>query len=192
VDTRNVGRNAIREELARSALTRFLDQGFENATFDALAADAGVSRSTYLRYFAGKEEVVLFEFDALSDAIVDALSDPSGQGATEWDILRGSLTPAVDFLSGSDRQLRLMQLVWQTPALYSRLHQKQATWRPRMVQQLSLREGASMTDLLGLRTRVATALECLTVAIEVWLEEGGQPALCDLLDQAFEAVRRTR
>jgi AcrR family transcriptional regulator len=192
VGTRDIGRNAIREELARSAMTLFLDQGFEKVTFDVLAAKAGVSRSTYLRYFAVKEDVVLFVFDSVFEAIVDALSVASGQGDTEWDALRCSFTPAADFLSSSEEQLRRMQLVWRTPALYSRLHQKQATWRPLMVERLSSDGEGSVTNSLALQTRVAAALECLSVAIGTWLAGGGEPDLHDLLDQTFQAIATAR
>ncbi|MGA1813965.1 TetR family transcriptional regulator [Frondihabitans sp. 4ASC-45] len=190
--TRDIGRNAIRKELARSALTLFLDRGFEKVTFDVLAAEAGVSRSTYLRYFAVKEDVVLFVFDTVFKAMLDALSVASGHGDTEWEALRRSLTPAADFLSSSDQQLRRMQLVWRTPALYSRLHQKQATWRPPMAERLSSDGETSTTNNLALRTRVAAALECLSVAIGTWLEGDGEPDLHDLLDQTFQAIATTR
>lgn len=189
--TRDIGRSAIREELARLALPLFLEHGFEKVTFDALAAAAGVSRSTFLRYFAVKEDVILFVFDPVGDAVVDALGAAPAQD-TEWEALRGCLVPAVDFLNGSGQQLALMRLIWSTPALYSRLHQKQAGWRPRMVQQLISRSGSSPAGTLAPRTRVAAALECLTVAIESWLEQDGSHELNDLLDQTFQALHFTR
>lgn len=194
--TRDIGRSAIREELARLALPQFLDRGFDKVTFDVLAESAGVSRSTFLRYFPTKEDVVLFVFDAVGDDVVDALSVTADQ-VSEWAALRHCLEPAVQFLSRSEQQVPLMRLVWSTPALFLRLHQKQAGWRPRMAQQLvdradSAPEGSSPVGSLALRTRVAAALECLTVAIDSWLEEDGSRELSDLLDQTFEAIRLIR
>lgn len=203
VGTRAIGRNAIREELARVALPQFIGNGFDKVTFDALAAAAGVSRSTFLRYFASKEDVVLFVFDAIGDAIVDALGS-GPEEVSEWDALRHCLDPALAFLGGpgdtsdhgnsgdSGERLALMRLIWETPALYSRLHEKQASWRPRMVRQLSKRDGSPPASPLTLRTRVAAALECLTVALESWLGEDGRSKLGDLLDQTFEAISSIR
>ena len=191
VGTRAIGRTAIREELARVAFPQFSDNGFDKVTFDALAAGAGVSRSTYLRYFASKEDVVLFVFDPVGDAVVDALgARPDDE--IEWDALRRCLDPAVAFLGDPGERLALVQLIWRTPALYSRLHEKQASWRPRMVQQLSARSGSRSASPLALRTRVAAALECLTVALESWLGEEGRPELGALLDQAFDALSPSR
>lgn len=189
--TRAIGRNAIRDELARGAFPQFTDRGFDGVTFDELAVGAGVSRSTFLRYFVSKEDVVLFVFDAVGDDIVSTLSAlPATE--EEWDVLRRSLDPVVSFLSNTEGKLALMQLIWKTPALYSRLHEKQASWRPRMVEQLAAREGVRAVSPLALRTRVAAALECLTVAIEAWLEDEGRSELHDLIAETFEALRPAR
>ncbi len=187
MNTRAIGRNAIREQLARVALSQFRDLGFDRVTFDALAAGAGVSRSTFLRYFVSKEDVVLFVFDSVGDGIVGALIDRP-EAEAEWDVLRRSLDPAVAFLQDADSKLALMHLIWTTPPLYSRLHEKQAGWRPRMVKELALRESSSRATPLALRTRVAAALECLTVAIEAWLHDEGRSELGDLLDETFDAL----
>jgi AcrR family transcriptional regulator len=191
VRTRAIGRNAIRDELARVAFPQFRDRGFDGVTFDVLAAGAGVSRSTFLRYFLSKEDVVLFVFDAVGDDIVSSLGALPAPEA-EWDLLRRSLSPVVSFLSDADDKFSLMQLIWRTPALYSRLHEKQASWRPRMVERLAAREGFRPASPLALRTRVAAALECLTVAIEAWLEDEGRSELDDLLAETFDALRPAR
>ena len=185
--TREIGRSAVRDQLVRVAFPHFLEHGFDGVTFDALAREAGVSRSTFLRYFPGKEDVVLAVVDPLADAIDDALGT-ARENETEWRALRRGLEPVVAFLDGPEKRLDLMRLIWRTPALYSRLHEKQAAWRPRMVQRLADRPGPPSDDL-SRRTRVAAALECLTVAIDAWLAADGRPGLGALLDRTFDAVR---
>ncbi|UHH16380.1 TetR/AcrR family transcriptional regulator [Streptomyces malaysiensis] len=96
--TRDIGRSAIREELARVALGLFSRESFEAVTLDDLAASAGVSRSTFLRYFGSKEEVVLFTFDPLGDQMAEALrARPADED--HWTALRRAVEPAVAFLS---------------------------------------------------------------------------------------------
>src|ERR1700759_88351 len=52
-------RQLVRDELAEAALRLLARQGFEETTVDELAAAAGVSRRTFFRYFASKEDVVI-------------------------------------------------------------------------------------------------------------------------------------
>jgi len=191
LSTRAIGRAAIRDELASIALTRFFDAGFDNVTFDDLATAAGVSRSTFLRYFGSKEDVVLFVFDPLGDAMSAALaSRPIVED--EWTALRRSVDPAVALLMRDPGEgLALLRLVWDTPALWGRLHEKQANWRLALVDRLSERPGADTPPALVLRTRVMAALGCLMVAFDGWLEGEGRDDLDVLADLTFGALAPT-
>jgi AcrR family transcriptional regulator len=188
LSTRAIGRAAIRDELASIALPRFLDAGFDNVTFDDLATAARVSRSTFLRYFGSKEDVVLFVFDPLGDAMSAALaSRPAAED--EWTALRRSVDPAVALLVRDPGEgLALLRLVWNTPALWGRLHEKQASWRAALVDRLSQRSGADTPSPLVLRTRVMAALGCLMVAFDSWVEGEGRDDLDVLADLTFGAL----
>ena len=62
-NTREIARAAVRAELGQVAFELFLREGFDKVTIDDLAAAAGVSRSTFLRYFGTKEDAVLSAFE---------------------------------------------------------------------------------------------------------------------------------
>jgi AcrR family transcriptional regulator len=186
LSTRAIGRAAVREELAKVALPRFFDLGFDAVTFDDLAGAAGVSRSTFLRYFGSKEDVVLYVFDPLGDQMARALA-ARPHTEDEWTALRHAVTPAVDLLvRDPDAGLALLRLVWSTPALWARLHEKQASWRPALVDLLI--ERGSPEALLAVRTRVMAALGCLMVAFDRWVETDGREPLGALTDGTFEAL----
>ena len=186
--TRAIGRNAVRDELARGAFPQFCSKGFEAVTFDDLATAAGVSRSTFLRYFGNKEEVVLFTFDPFGDAMAGALAArPAAE--PDWAALRRALDPVVAHLTRApDEALVLLRLVGQTPALCNRLREKQTSWRPGLVHTLTERPERQPATPLVLHARVAAALECLTVALERWVAEHGAHDLDGLLDETFGAL----
>ncbi|MFF5075551.1 TetR family transcriptional regulator [Actinoplanes sp. NPDC000266] len=186
VSTRAIGRAAIRDELASVALPRFVEAGFDSVTFDDLASAAGVSRSTFLRYFGSKEDVVLYVFDPLGDALVAALA-ARPVAEDEWTALRRSVDPFVALLAREPGEgLALIRLVWTTPALWARLHEKQAGWRPALVNRLAERSGGEPS--LALRTRVVAALGCVMVAVDSWVEGEGREALDALTDLTFAAL----
>ena len=187
VGTREISRHAVRAELARVAFNRFCLTGFNQVTFADLSEAAGVSRSTFLRYFGTKEDVVLFVFDPVGDVIADAL-DAGRANQDDWDRLRNALKSAVTFLVRDVQELvTILGLIDETPALCARLREKQAEWRPGIVARLQ--ETASSADgpAVIANVRVAAALECLWIVLGQWSASGGQEDLGTLLDAAFAA-----
>ncbi|PAN00767.1 TetR family transcriptional regulator [Streptomyces sp. Alain-F2R5] len=187
VGTREISRHAVRAELARVAFNRFCLTGFNQVTFADLAKAAGVSRSTFLRYFGTKEDVVLFVFDPVGDVIADAL-DADRADRDDWSRLRNALESAVTFLVRDVRELvTILDLIEQTPALCARLREKQAEWRPGIVARLQKATSPADGSSVIANVRVAAALECLWIVLGQWSASGGEEDLGELLDVAFAA-----
>jgi AcrR family transcriptional regulator len=55
----------VRERLVAAAFAQFADHGFEATTVDEIAQQAGVSRRTFFRHFATKEDAVFPDHDAI-------------------------------------------------------------------------------------------------------------------------------
>jgi AcrR family transcriptional regulator len=187
ISTRAIGRAAIRDELGNLALERFLEAGFDPVTFDDLAARSGVSRSTFLRYFGSKEDVVLYVFGALEEQMASALAArPSSED--DWTALRAAVTPAVALLTDDAANgFARIQLVWSNPALSARLHEKQAGWRSALVDVLARRSDNS-APIITVRARAMAALGCVMVAYDGWVESDGAARLASLTDEAFAAL----
>ncbi|MFE5113658.1 TetR family transcriptional regulator [Streptomyces sp. NPDC056663] len=184
--TRDIARGAIRDELAQVARDQFRRHGFDKVTFDDLAAAADVSRSTVLRYFGSKEEVVLSAFDTFGDRMAEAVrARPAGEA--DWTVLRRALDPVVEHLSRQPSEtIDLLRLVHDTPALCTGLREKSVTWHQPLMDALAERPAA--TPVLAAHVRVAAAMDCLTVALEHWVGDGGRADLATFLDDAFSAL----
>jgi AcrR family transcriptional regulator len=185
--TRDIARTAVRAELAQVAFELFLREGFDQVTINDLAAAAGVSRSTFLRYFGSKEEAVLGGLDAYGDQIADALrTRPNDED--DWMALRRALDVLVDYyLQDLAGALDMTRLILTTPALCAGRLEKQYRWHPALTQALAERNGNSPPPL-ALSVRAAAALDCLNIALDHWTASDGQLDLADLLDEAFAAL----
>ncbi|MEE1798023.1 TetR family transcriptional regulator [Streptomyces sp. JV176] len=186
--SRDIARAAVRAELAQVAFELFCREGFDHVTVNELAAAAGVSRSTFLRYFHTKEEAVLGAFDTHGTQVADALrARPAGED--DWAALRRALDTVADqYRQDPAGTLAIARLVQDTPALCARQLEKQHGWRPALTEALAERGGSDGPASLVLSVRVAAALDCLNVAVDHWSESDGRLDLVDLLDEAFAAL----
>ena len=189
--TRDIARAAVRAELTRVALELFRRDGFAQVTLDDLAAAAGVSRSTFLRYFGTKEDAVLAAFDGFDRQLADALrARPADED--DWTALRRALdTLIVRYRQDPAGSLVTTRLVRETPALRARNLEKQYTWRPALEAALAERAGAEQPTLAQ-SVRAAAALACLNVTLDHWLASDGELDLVRLLDEAFAALASQR
>lgn len=64
----------MRAEVSEVAFRLFAEQGFDETTVEQIAAEAGLSRTTFFRYFGTKEEVVLGKFGEFGHEIAAALA----------------------------------------------------------------------------------------------------------------------
>jgi AcrR family transcriptional regulator len=98
------------------ALRLFDQHGYATTTVDQIAAAAEVSPSTFFRYFASKEDVVLADFldSRVVTPLIDAPADRSPIQA-----LRYALHQVFDALPEDEWQLEIMrnQLIQQVPEL---------------------------------------------------------------------------
>ena len=106
-------RNKLRrsEQITQAALRLFAERGFDGATIDEIAAAADVSRRTFFRYFARKEDVILDWKRQMADELRDAIDARPPGTLLVWDRV-GAL-----FNSDAERKIPLAEI-------------RAAGWRP--------------------------------------------------------------
>ncbi|GAA4001806.1 TetR family transcriptional regulator [Streptomyces plumbiresistens] len=187
-NTRGIARAAVRAELSHVAFELFRREGFDKVTLDDLATAAGVSRSTFLRYFGTKEDAVLAAFDGQDRRVADALrARPADED--DWTALRRALDTVIGrYHEDPEGALATTRLVRETPALCGRHLEKQLTWRPALAEALAERAGTPESVTVGQTVRAGAALGCLNVALDHWTASDGRLDLVALLDEAFAAL----
>jgi AcrR family transcriptional regulator len=167
----------------------FLKQGFDKTTVDQIAAEAGLSRTSFFRYFATKEEVVLGTLDELGHRVLDALvARPLHEPA--WQSLHHALGLILEQASGlPDRGLSEARMLNETPALKAHQLGRQLLWQDLLVPEVKRRLAvADQEHDPRPRAVVAAALACLNAAFDIWISSNGGLDLPTLFDQAMSAL----
>lgn len=167
----------------------FGEHAFENVTISDLAEEAGVSRSTYLRHFASKEEAVLYSLDALGDAVgCEMRARPSDEPV--WHSARAALAPLVEhYLRDRDLSLALAQLIESSTTLSAARLVKQARWRTVLAEATRDKLGSSPDVDVVADVVAAAALSALDIATQLWLSSSGSVDFDNALDSIFDLAR---
>jgi AcrR family transcriptional regulator len=189
-DWRQRKKTATRDRIRASALRLFREQGYDATTVEQIAAAAGVSHMTFFRYFPAKEDV------ALSDSYDPLIATFIAQTPATWPLIQRIRTVLVQGLRqvyDTDRDILLAQnkLIVSTPALRERLWAHQIATQQLILQALGADQDNPHPSFQD-RVTVAASLAAATTAILAWVENDGTPELPDLIEQAFDALTRSR
>jgi len=175
-------------ELEAAALRLFGERGFDAVTVDDIAAEADVSRRTFFRYFASKEDVLLADHHVQLARLREAMAArPSGEAILT--ALRNALLSITgDFEDRRERVILRGRIMRETPSLQARSLVHQKSWEDAMQQMVADRLGVD--PVLDLRPGVvaATALAAMRVAFNNWLNAGATGDLIALTAEALDLL----
>ncbi|MBF4133171.1 MULTISPECIES: TetR family transcriptional regulator [Streptomyces] len=181
-------RQLVADELTEAALQLLALKGFDGVTVDEIVAAAGVSKRTFFRYFASKEDVVVqFLADMGTDMCAELASRPAGEPPSTA-LLRTVLVPLTTCGDHSEKALPLVRLILRTPALHARFLERQAQWREGLSTELARRLGLDPAADLYPHLAAGMALTAFDTVLWRWSENeaGDDPA--ELAEQAFAVI----
>ncbi|ARX87297.1 TetR family transcriptional regulator [Streptomyces alboflavus] len=108
-------RQLVADELTEAALQLLALKGFDAVTVDEIVGAAGVSKRTFFRYFASKEDVVIqFLADMGTGMCAELAARPAGERPSE--ALRHAVwVPLGECADHSERALRVVRLILGRP-----------------------------------------------------------------------------
>ncbi|MFD6763922.1 TetR family transcriptional regulator [Streptomyces roseolus] len=165
-------RQLVATELTETALQLFAHKGFEAVTVDEVATAAGVSKRTFFRYFASKEDVVVQFLAGMGADIRTALAArPAGERPSAA-LLHAVSVPLAACGDHPERTLPVVRLILGTPALLARFLEHEAGWREELAGELAARLGL---DPAGLYPPLAAgmALTAFETVLCRWSEDAG-------------------
>ncbi len=181
-------RQLVSDELTQAALQLLALKGFDAVTIDEIATAAGVSKRTFFRYFASKEDVVVqFLADMGTDIRAELAARPAKERPSAA-LQHAVAVPLAACADLSDRALPVVQLILRTPALYARFLERQAQWRDDLSAELADRLDLDADTDLYPRMAAGMALNAFDAALQRWSGSDGAEDPAELIDRAFAVI----
>lgn len=178
-----------RERIVDEALRLFAERGIEGTTADHIAAAADVSRRTFFRYFARKEDVVV-EWKRQGAEAVRAAVAARPADEPPLTAVHHALAQIVErYQPDADTVLGLIRLIESSPALRARKSEGEyPSWESSIAEEVAARLGVDPETDLRPRLVAQLGMAILSTAVETWIARGGRGDVAPLLDEAFEAA----
>jgi mycofactocin system transcriptional regulator len=156
-----------RRQLELIALRLFTEQGFDETPIEQIAAEAGVSRRTFFRYFDCKASVLWGEFDSEIAVIREAL-DKVPEAVPMMDAIRQAVVAANHYRAEDVPELRArMNLIASAPSLQSSAAVRYDAWERLVSEFVASRTGQPAWSLYPLTVGRSTLAAC-RAAYERW------------------------
>ena len=142
------------------ALRLFAEQGFEETTIDQIAAEAGISRRGFFRYFDSKVAVLWGEFDTEVTAI-RAMLDQVPAGLPVMEAVRQAVLAANHYRAADVPELRArMALIGSVPGLTASAAVHYDAWERAISEFVARRSGQPAGSLYPLAIGRVTLAAC--------------------------------
>ena len=175
-------------ELEAAALRLFGERGFDAVTVDDIAAEADVSRRTFFRYFASKEDVLLADHQVQLARLRGAMEARPSDEPILTALRNALLSITSDFEERRERVILRGRIMRETPSLQARSLVHQKAWEDAMQEMVADRLGVDPIADLRPGVVAATALAAMRVAFTNWLNAGATGDLIRLTAEALDLL----
>lgn len=177
-----------RMQLARSALRLFEERGYAATTVDDIAAAANVSRRTFFRYFASKEDVFIVDPEGKLEAMHIALAHGPPDEPTLDALRRGALALAQAYWDPEITRA-IVRLVEKEPSVVAAAMAYQVRFGDALATEVAI--DMRVDERLDPRPRILahTAIVMMRAGVAQWLQGGSDGTPAGFIEQAFDRGR---
>lgn len=186
-------RQAMRDEVSAVAYELFLSQGFDQTTIDQVVERAGISRSSFFRYFPTKEDVVVSSLSDYGEVLKAALEERP-QDEPVWLALRNAMNSLVTAAELDEERTRAsVRMQESAPSVKARHYEKTLVWQAMLIPEVARRAGWPHSEESGdprAEAVVVSAIACLEAATRAWAFGVPGRGLGEVLDAAMGALEQ--
>ncbi len=185
---REIKADAVSASIAATALPLFDKKGFDGVTVDEIASASGISRRSFFRYFATKEDIVVSGHAAFGEKIIE-LVKARPQGEDVWVSLRRGYDVLVDNVDRDPEGAAMtMRVINSTASLRAHTLEKHIAWAVGLAPEIASRLGDADARRLEADALIHASFACLDVAL-AHFTLSQDASLSEKLDAAFNALR---
>jgi AcrR family transcriptional regulator len=174
-----------RGRLQQAAFTLYGEHGYENTTVAEIAAQAGLTKRTFFRYFADKREVLFWGSQELQALFVSEVA-AAAEAASPLDAVTAALDAvAVSFEERREYSARRRQIITATAELQERELIKLASLAAAVADALRSRGVADPAAILT----AEAAITVFKVAFERWVDEANRKSFQELTHESLDELR---
>lgn len=164
-------RTLVRDAIYDAAINLFFKQSFESVTVEEIAEAAGVSRRSFFRYFASKD-------DLLAQSILDygkalcASIETCPASASPLEVIEHAIQDGIRYVATQPRIDQTIQIAARSPAARQAYSSRLADVDEMLAQAYAAR--LAIPNLNDSRTRLLSGLtfSIMNVSILSWFSEG--------------------
>jgi AcrR family transcriptional regulator len=175
-------------ELEGAAFRLFGERGFDSVTVDDIAAEADVSRRTFFRYFASKEDVLLADHIVQLDRMRAAMTARPADEPVLTALRNAVMSLTSDFEERKEKIILRGRIMRDTPSLQARSLVHQKAWEDALQEMVAGRLGVDPATDLRPGVVAATALAAMRVAFTNWLAGGAKGDVIALTAEALDLL----
>ena len=179
---------AVRNAIWDAATDLFAGKGFDETTVDDIAQAAGVSRRSFFRYFASKNDLMahgMVNYGAELTATIDAC--PPAWSLSE--VFRETVLHVAQKSTVQPRTRKIMAIVTRYPAARAAELSRFAEVQDLVAKAYARRCGKGGKDNLTASLLAGLTLQVAGVTVRWWFEQG-EPDIADAVDRSFAILGR--
>lgn len=179
---------ASREAVEQIALTLMLRDGYDAVSVDAIAAAAGIGRTTFFRYFGSKPGVIWAPFEATISWLREAVDGPTSEDDTLDGIRVAIVESTRSAVYSSGVWLERFRLLDTHPSLRADAYEHWERWKRVIAIRIAVSESCDPDDVVPM----AIAGACQGVFLAELRDWGNsdedREALLSRLDASLRSV----
>ena len=130
------------------AVELFLRKGFEETTLAEITAGAGVSKTSFFRYFPSKASIVWWRFDECTEGFARVLEEAVAREGATLDLVRGSILEALNrVVDAQGMWLQRFRVIDESTELRSGESEQWARWSEHVSSFVARRHGMNALDI---------------------------------------------
>lgn len=178
-------RSKLSAGIERVALSLFVKHGFSAVTVDQIADAADISKRTFFRYFASKEDLLLGDRQRYDDSLASAVAKQRG-GQSVIIMLREILVElSREIEADADLSRLRLELFRKYPETMSGAFEQQKAWNSTLTKVVAERMGVDDSGDMRPALIVGVMMSAGNVALQNWFARGAVQSLPELVEAAL-------